>query len=435
MVLNVALEMNGFQMTVAVVVFFVTIFFIITEKLPNSISAMLGAFVVVAFHVISQEEAIDAIDFDTIGLLCGMMLSVSVMRKSGLFEYVAIKGIKLAKGNPWRILVSLSIVTAVLSAFLDNVTTVLIIVPLTFAVADTIKIDPMPFLVSEVLFSNIGGTATLIGDPPNIMIGGATHLEFMDFVHVNAPIVLVISLVTLLLLRAIYHKKLASLTIDREKIHAFDETRAIHNRKLFFVSLSVFGLIILAFITHHVHGIRLASIALGGGFVMMLVTRQDPEQIAKEVEWSTLFFFIGLFIIIGGLEKTGIISFLADKLIAVTGGSVPLVTQLILWISAFSTTVVNSIPYTATLISVIENISATTSENIDPLWWALSLGACLGGNGTLIGSAANIIVASFSQKTSFPMSFKQYFKIGFPLMLVSVILASVYLWLRFFAWL
>jgi Na+/H+ antiporter NhaD/arsenite permease-like protein len=348
-----------------------------------------------------------------------------------VFEYVAIKGIKITGGNPWKILVVLSIVTAVLSAFLDNVTTVLIIVPLTFAVADTLKFNPLPILISEVIFSNIGGTATLIGDPPNIMIGGATHLEFMDFIKINLPIVLLVSVVTFWLLRLIYYKKLNSLEVDKEKIKAFDETRAIKDKPFFIKNMVVFALIIIAFMTHHVHEISLASVAIGGGFLLMMLTKRDPEEILKEVEWPTLFFFIGLFIIVGALEKTGVINFVAHKLLEVTNGEITIATQLVLWVSALSTTFLNSIPYTATMISIIENIGASIGGDFDQLWWALSLGACFGGNGTTIGGAANIIVAGFSQRTEYPIKFLDYLKIGLPLMLVSVIMASIYLYVRY----
>ncbi len=417
---------------IAIVIFLLAITFITTEKLPNSIAAMVGAFLLIGFHIISQEEALDFVDFDTIGLLAGMMMTVSVMRKSGLFEYIAIKGIKITMGNPWRILVVLSIVTAVLSAFLDNVTTVLIIVPLTFAVADTIKINPTPILISEILFSNIGGAATLIGDPPNIMIGGATHLGFTEFIVNNTPVVIIVSIVTFQLLRFIYKKKLNIASIDTSKIMAFDESRAIQNKKLFIKSLVVFSLIILAFVTQHIHEISLASLAVGGGFIMMLVTKQDPEETLKEVEWPTLFFFFGLFVMVGGLEKTGVIDFIARKMSNVTQGNPAIATQMILWVSGISTTFINSIPYTATMISVIENMSSSMSGNNDPLWWALSLGACFGGNGTLIGAAANIIVAGFSQRTKHPLGFLQYLKVGIPIMLVSIVIVSVYLHLVYF---
>jgi Na+/H+ antiporter NhaD/arsenite permease-like protein len=416
----------------AIVIFLLTFTFITTEKLPTAIAAMVGGFLLIAFHIVNQNEAIQFVDWDTIGLLCGMMITVAVMRKSGLFEYIAIKGVKITKGNPWKILVVLSVVTAVLSAFLDNVTTVLIIVPLTFAVANTIKINPTPILIGEIVLSNIGGAATLIGDPPNIMIGGATHLEFMDFIYVNAPVVLVVSVLTLLFLRMKYYKKLSSIKVDQSKIMAFDESKAIQDKTLFIKSIVIFSLVILAFITHHYHEIHLASVALGGGFIMMMVTKQDPEEMLKEVEWPTLFFFLGLFVIVGGLEKTGVINSIANGMMGITNGQLHIATQLVLWISALSTTFINSIPFTATMISVIESFSTSLEGNVDVLWWALSLGACFGGNGTLIGAAANIIVAGFSQKTDYPLKFVEYMKVGIPVMFISTVCVSIYLYLRFY---
>ena len=432
MILSI-LNGTGFSGEVVVLVIFILTFtFITTEKLPNAIAAMVGAFLVVAFHILSQNEAVGYIDFDTIGLLCGMMIMVAIMRKSGLFEYIAIKGIKITRGNPWRILVVLSIVTAVLSAFLDNVTTVLIIVPLTLAVADNININPLPILISEILFSNIGGTATLIGDPPNIMIGGATHLNFMDFMLNNLPVVLLVSVMTFYYLKLIYYKQLIKGEIDTGKINAFDETRSIRDKTFFIKNLVIFSLVIIAFMTHHLHEISMASLALGGGFILMMITKQEPIEILKEVEWATLFFFIGLFVIVGGLEKTGIIGYIADALTGFTDGRASVATQLVLWMSAVSTTFINSIPYTATMISVIEEMVTDLGGNADSLWWALSLGACLGGNGTLIGAAANIIVSGFSQKTRYPLKFVEYLKVGMPVMLLSVFIASIYLFLRYF---
>jgi Na+/H+ antiporter NhaD/arsenite permease-like protein len=428
----IANEVGTHHIIVALVVFILTFTLITTEKLPNAIAAMVGAFIVITFHILTQDEAIKYVDFDTIGLLCGMMIIVAIMRRSGLFEYIAIKGIKITEGNPWRLLVVLSTVTAVLSAFLDNVTTVLIIVPLTLAVSDTIKINPLPLLISEIIFSNLGGTATLIGDPPNIMIGGATHLGFMDFILNNLPVVIVVSIVTFYLLRLTYYKKLISVGVDKEKINAFDEKRAIKDKRFFIKNLVIFSLVILSFITHQIHGINIASLALGGSFILMMITRQEPLEILKEVEWPTLFFFMGLFVIVGGLEETGIIGHIADVLTQFTKGRGSVATQLVLWMSALSTSFINSIPYTATMISVVENMGVTLGGNVDPLWWGLSLGACFGGNGTIIGAAANIVVAGFTQKTSYPLKFIEYLKVGIPIMLVSVLLASVYLHLRYF---
>ncbi|MBN2166860.1 MAG: ArsB/NhaD family transporter [Marinilabiliaceae bacterium] len=423
--------MSDFQVGVVLVVFVVTFAAISLEKVNNAIAAMVGAFIILSFRVVSQEEALHYVDFDTIGLLFGMMLIVTVMRKTGLFEYIAIRGIKLTNGNPWRILVILSLITAVLSAFLDNVTTVLIIVPLTYAVTDSLNIDPIPILISEILFSNIGGAATLIGDPPNIMIGGSSHLEFIDFINNNLPIVVVIGAVTLLILRFIYYKKMIAGNLEPADIMSFDEHRAIQDKSFFVETLTVFLIVIAGFVAHPLHQVSLATIAIGGGFVLMLVTRQDTEETLSRIEWPPLFFFMGLFVIVGGLEKIGVIKYLAKNIIVLTDGDIDLTAQFILWLSALSTTVINSIPYTATLISVIHDMVPQLEGNTEVLWWALSLGACLGGNGTIVGAAANIIAAGFSQKTAYPLTFMKYLKIALPLMLVSIVLVSVYFLIRY----
>ncbi len=433
MLIEFITSIQGNEAIMALAIFVLSFFFITTEKLPVAITAIVGAFLLLVLRILSQEEAVSYVDFDTMGLLCGMMITIAVMRKSGIFELIAVKGVKLTGGDPWRILMVLSIVTGILSALLDNVTTVLIIAPLTFAIANTIKINPTPILIGEILFSNIGGTGTLIGDPPNIMIGGATHLGFMDFIYVNMPVVLVVSVVTILFLRLVYYKKLKSVVVDTSKIMAFDEAKTIRDKPLFVKSLFVFSLIILAFVTHHFHKLSLATIALGGGFILLLVNKKDPEEILKEVEWPTLFFFLGLFVLVGGLEKTGIIDIIAAKMLGLTEGNMAQTTQLILWVSSLSTTFINSIPFTATMISVIESFGHQLQTNIDPFWWALSLGACFGGNATLIGAAANIVVAGFTQKTPYPLRFKEYMKVGIPVMFISTICASAYLYIRFFA--
>ncbi len=434
LILSSTLEhtIQPFHEIAALIFFAVTILLIIIEKLPQAVTAMVGAFLFIVFQIITQEEAIAYIDFDTIGLLVGMMISVSVMRKSGIFEFIAIKGIKMTKGNPWRILITLSIVTAFLSAFLDNVTTVLIIVPLTFAVADVIDINPLPILISEVLFSNIGGAATLIGDPPNIMIGGATDLDFMAFLDNNLIPVVIVSIVSIVMLRLYYFKQLNQSSVEESVIQSFDEKRTITNKKYLAKALVLFFLIIGMFVTHHMHGISLASIALGGGFLLMAVTIENPEEMLKEVEWPTIFFFVGLFIMVGALEKVGIIEKVAHQLLLFTNGEVAFATQLVLWVSALSTSVINSIPFTATMISVIKNMAESMNGNVEPLWWALSLGACFGGNATLIGAAANIIVAGMTQKSPYPLRLVQYIKVAVPITLMSTIVASIYLYIRYF---
>jgi Na+/H+ antiporter NhaD/arsenite permease-like protein len=414
-------------MLLAGIIFIVAYILIISEKIPTAIIAMLGGFLMVALHVLNQEQAIHFIDFNTIGLLCGMMMVVSVMRKTGLFEYIAIKAIKIVGQKPWNVLVILSLLTAIMSALLDNVTTVLIIAPITLAITDSLRISPMPFLISEILFANIGGTATLIGDPPNILIGNSANLHFMSFVYHNLPVVIVCSIFVFVALKYIYKKELEPSSESPNILAHFDESRAIADKKLLIKSLIVFALVLFGFVTHNIFHIDLATIALGGGFLMLLITKSSVEEILKEVEWTTLFFFIGLFILVGGLEETGVIENVAIKLVKLTGTTQPM-TFMVLWTSAIASTVVDNIPFTATMISVIKSIGKMTSVNIQPLWWALSLGACFGGNGTLVGAAANIIIASYASKNKTPIRFLDYLKIGFPLMICTIAIASLYIY-------
>jgi Na+/H+ antiporter NhaD/arsenite permease-like protein len=414
-------------MILAIIIFIIAYFLIITEKFPGAIVASLGSALLIFFRIMDQEQALHFIDFNTIGLLCGMMLIVGVLRKTGLFEFLSIKAIKAVKGDPWRVLVVLSIFTAVMSAFLDNVTTVLIIAPITLAIADSLKITPMPFLISEILFSNIGGTATLIGDPPNILIGNSANLHFMEFIYHNAPIVIIISFFVFFALYFIYKKELQPNPNVKTILSNFDETRAITDKKLLIKSMIVFSFVLIAFMTHHIFHYDLATIALTGGFVLMLITKTNLEEIFKEVEWATLFFFVGLFILVGGLEVTGVISSIATKLVHLTK-TTNAMTMTILWVSAIASTIVDNVPFTATMISVIKSIATMTNIDVNQLWWALSLGACLGGNGTIVGAAANIIVASYAAKNHCPIKFLDFMLIGYPIMIGTIILSTIYIY-------
>jgi len=417
--------------TLAICIFLISFFFIITEKIPQATTAILGSAALVMFNVLDQEKAIHFIDFNTLGLLCGMMLIVAVLRKTGLFEYIAIKALKSTKGDPIKILTALAILTAVLSALLDNVTTVLIFVPISFAIADALKLNPIPFLITEILFSNIGGATTLIGDPPNIMIGGATGLNFMDFIYNLLPLGLIIGFVILKILQKIYKKELVVQAEEKKNIKHFDETKTIQNKRLLIVSLAVFTLVIIGFATCAIHHIEAASIALGGGFFLLMFSGLDPEEILIEVEWSTLFFFIGLFILVGGLEATGITANFSRKLILWTGGSFRNTLITILWSSSILSSIMDNIPYTATMISVIKSLSNVSRLNIIPMWWALSIGACFGATGSLVGSPANLVVAGFARKQGIKLLFKDYLLIGMPLMLLMILISTVYIYLRY----
>ncbi|MDY6849677.1 MAG: ArsB/NhaD family transporter [Thermodesulfobacteriota bacterium] len=415
-------------MLLAVVVFVVAYILIISEKFPPSVIAILGGVIMIVFPIMTQENAIRYIDFNTIGLLCGMMIIVAVMRRTGVFEYLAIRTIKAVGAIPWRILVALSILTAGMSAMLDNVTTVLIIVPVTFAITDALRLRPTPFLIAEILFANIGGTATLIGDPPNILIGNSAQIGFLDFIFHNTPVVAACGLFVLLVLRLLYGRELGQRRDAEDILAGFDETKVLGDRRFLSKSLGVFVLVLVGFATHEITHVGLATISLGGGFVLLLITGVRIEDILKEVEWATLFFFIGLFILVGGLEVTGVISLLSRQLLEVVEGEAAM-TMAVLWISAIASPIVDNVPFTASMIPIVKTVGEISGIALEPLWWALSLGACLGGNGTIVGASANIVVASYARRNDCPLGFVAFLKVGLPIMLGTVVIAAFYLYL------
>jgi Na+/H+ antiporter NhaD/arsenite permease-like protein len=419
------------QIWFAGVLFLVVYAFIVSEKIHRTILALCGASLLVLLGVLTQHEAVNFIDFNTIGLLFGMMVIVGITRKSGVFEYIAIKAAQSTGGDPIKIMIALSVFTAIASALLDNVTTVLLVVPVTISICYALDVNPVPFFIAEILASNIGGTATLIGDPPNIMIGSATGIGFMDFVVNLGPVVVVIFAITFIILRLIYKNRLQTTKENQARLMAMDAGSAIEDLSLLKKSLAVIGLVILGFAFHQYLALESASIAIAGAAFLMLIARQAPEEVLLSVEWDTLFFFIGLFILVGGLEKTGIIEGMARQGINLTEGDVTLTAMLVLWFSAVASAFVDNIPFVATFIPLIQEMGQLGSMNIEPLWWALSLGACLGGNGTLIGASANVIVSGIASREGHPISFLGYMKIAFPLMLLSVAIAMVYMLLFF----
>ncbi len=415
------------QIWFAGILFLVVYAFIISEKIHRTIIALFGAVLLIMLGVVSQHEAIQYIDFNTIGLLFGMMVIVGITRKSGVFEYVAIKAAHSTGGDPVKIMIALSIVTAVASAFLDNVTTVLLVVPVTISICAVLEVNPVPIFVAEILSSNIGGTATLIGDPPNIMIGSAAGLGFMDFIKNLSPVIVVIFIVTVIILKFIYKNKLQTSEENKAILMSMNPDDAIKDLVLLKKSLTVIAIVIVGFISHQYLGLESATIAMAGAALLMLITREDPEEALVTVEWATLFFFIGLFILVGGLEKVGIIEGMAREAVKLTQGNVALSTILIIWFSAIASAFIDNIPFVATFIPLIKEMGQIGHMNIAPLWWALSLGACLGGNGTIIGASANVIVSGIAAREGHPMTFVHYMKIAFPLMLVSIVISMVYL--------
>ena len=421
------------QVIVATSVFLLTYAIIVSEKIHRTIAAFLGAALVVITGIVSPEKAVHAIDFNTIGLLVGMMIIVGITRQTGVFEYMAIKAAKSSKGEPLRIIAALSLVTAVLSAFLDNVTTVLLIVPVTFAIANQLKLSPLPFLIAEIISSNIGGTATLIGDPPNIMIGSATGLGFMDFVFNLAPVIVLVYVLTIFFIQMIYRKQLVAKPEQQEIIMKLNEKDEIKDSALLRKCLAVLTLTVLGFILHQYVHLESSVIALSGASLLLLVTREDPEHSLHAVEWAVIFFFIGLFVVVGALEEVGVIEAVAKWSLAVTGGNMVPTAMLILWLSAIASAFVDNIPFVATMIPLIQDMGRLGGiADLNFLWWALSLGACLGGNGTAIGASANVVVIGMAEKRGQHISFIGYMKIAFPLMLMSIAVSTAYLLLWYY---
>ena len=416
---------------------------IVTERINRAIIALLGAGLMIQFGVLDQAEAVKGIDFNTIALLTGMMILVSVSRKSGMFEYIAVWSAKKAKAEPWRVMLMLSVTTAVLSAFLDNVTTVLLIVPVTLAITKELKVPPFPFLFAEVLASNIGGTATLIGDPPNILIGTQANLSFNEFVVHLAPVIVVVMAAQALMTHLVWGKDMRATEEAEARVMAMKEIETIQDWRLLKQSLVVLGVVMAAFVLARPLKLEPGTIAMFGAAILMLLDTHEhhpSHQSAKvtqtfnEVEWITIFFFIGLFIVVHGVEVGGLLQWLAQELVKATGGNMQFAAYAILWASAILSAIVDNIPFVATMIPLIKSMAPSYGgmEHIEPLWWSLSLGACLGGNGTLIGASANLTVAGLADRHGVPFRFWTYTAYAFPMMLVSVAISHVYIWLRYF---
>ena len=422
---------GNMAMYLAILIFLVTYVFIILEKFDRAVVASIGALLMIVLKIITQQSAFSEIDFNTLGLLIGMMILVMITKRSGIFEYIALKLVKIAKASPVKIIIFLSLATGLLSALLDNVTTILLIIPITLSITNDLGLDPIPFIITEVFASNVGGTMTLIGDPPNIIIGSAVGFTFTDFLVNNGPFVL-IALVLTIGLFAFRHRKQLQTTDDKKKqIMDKDETKLIKDKLLLKKSLAVLTMVIVAFLLHGELGYESATIAMLGGIILMLISKMDVEEILSEVEWKTIFFFIGLFILVGGLKSTGAIDKLAELVLRLTGGNLVLTTISILWVSAIASAFIDNIPFVTTMIPLIIHMGAISEMNLTPLWWALSLGACLGGNGTIVGASANVIAVGISEKQGYKITFKKFFKEAFPMMIATIVMATIYLWIAY----
>jgi len=416
---------------------------IMSEKVNRAIVALVGAGVMILVGALDQTEAIKGIDWNTIGLLTGMMILVSISRRSGMFEYLAIWSAQAAKAHPAGILFILQITTAVLSAFLDNVTTVLLVVPVTLAIVKTLKVPAYPYLFAEIFASNIGGTATLIGDPPNILIGTQVGISFNEFVVHLTPVIIVVMVAQAIMIHLVWGRDLKATKAAETRVMAMRATQTIKDWLLLKQSLVVLTVVMVAFVLARPLQLEPATIAMFGAAVLMLLDNwshnsekasHNIHQTFGDVEWITIFFFIGLFIVVHGVEVGGLLTLLANRLVAATGGNMANAGYSILWASAVLSSIVDNIPFVATMIPLIKSMAPSFggADHIQPLWWCLSLGACLGGNGTLIGASANLTVAGIGDRNKVPFSFITYTLYAFPMMIVSVAICHVYVWWRYF---
>ncbi|MEK7290112.1 MAG: ArsB/NhaD family transporter, partial [Planctomycetota bacterium] len=428
---------------IATLIFLVSFGLIVSEKLDKTKVALIGAGLMIILKVVTQHEAfydeLYAIDYNVIFLLISMMIIVDILKKTGIFQFIAIKSAKLAKGKPFTILVFFACITAFASALLDNVTTVLLIVPVALFIAEELELDPFPFMISEIMACNIGGTATLIGDPPNIMIASKVQLTFMDFIYHLTPAVLFIFAGFILTMKLIFGKKLHVKEEVRLKILAMDEYALIKDKDLLIKSLSVLGLVMLGFVFHGMFHYEPATIALFGAAVLLIISKEDVHHVLRELEWPTLFFFMGLFIIVGGVVKVGLISKLSEGLITLTNptaGSMFTLSVVMLWFSAIGSSIVDNIPFVASMIPLVKDTAEAVlpgewelkpllqHATLMPVWWSLALGTCLGGNGTPIGASANVITIGLAGKAGYPITFRKFLLYSIPITLETLVLST-----------
>jgi len=423
---------SSVQFYLAIFIFLMTYAGIMSEKIHRTICALAGGGAMIYFGLVTQEQAItEFIDFNTLGLLTGMMILISVVKQSGFFQVLALWALKKSKGSPQELL--LSIVTAVGAALIDSVTAALLIAPMTISLCRMLRMSPVPILISEILMCNIGGTALMIGNPPNVMIGSATHLVFNDFAMNTGPIALLNVAACIIYLEIIYGKELPKTEMTEEELGKISISSVITDYSILKKSVTILALTIFGFIVHNFIGIESATIALTGGVLAILACSVDPHEIFRDVDWDSLFFFIGLFIVVGGLETTGVINALAQAGISAVGGDPEALTFTILWLSGIASAFIDNIPFTATMIPLIHNMQDLLGlAHADYMWWALSIGACYGGNGTIIGASPNVIVAALAAKEGYNITFGHFMLKCFPMMLVTLLTSTIYLYVRYF---
>ncbi|MCA9375846.1 MAG: ArsB/NhaD family transporter [Candidatus Doudnabacteria bacterium] len=416
----------------ALTIFLVSYAVIISEKVHRTSVALFGGILMVVAGIVSFDEALHAIDFNTIGLLIGMMILVILMTKTGVFEFLAFSLARISKGKPIVILAWFCILTALSSAILDNVTTILLIVPITLVITGNLRLNPLHFILPEVLFSNIGGAATLIGDPPNILIGSAVGLSFVDFLVVMGPPILLIIAILLPLYLFVFRKKLQCDAKDCKRLLSFDPKKSLKETPLLVKSLIVLTLVLAGFFLHGQLHVEPAIIAIAGAALLLVISGKHPEHILEKVEWTTIIFFVGLFVLVEGIAAVGVLEWVAHAIFDLTDGEIIPTFFLIIGGSAILSSFVDNIPFVATMIPVLKDFETIAGTDITPLWWALAAGAALGGNGAIVGASANLVAAGIAEKSGHPISFMQFLKIGFPMMLVSVVIASGVLAVTFF---
>jgi Na+/H+ antiporter NhaD/arsenite permease-like protein len=415
---------------IALAIFIASYALIASDAIDRTIAALLGALLMIVLGVLDQHEAFEAVDLDVIFLLAGMMILAGILRRTGFLQWMAIRSVKFVRGDPVRLLVALSAVSAVLSALLDNVTTVVLIAPVTVYIASVMRVSPVPYLVAEILASNIGGTATLIGDPPNILIGSASGLTFVDFLLNLTPIVLVIFGVFLATVVFFFRADVIVDPGDRVALLRVDERSFIANRPLMRLSLLVIGLTLIGFLLSGALGLQPATIAMLGAVALIIVARVPLEDALREVEWSTLLFFVGLFMLVEGIVEVGIVNALGEALLTVTRADPAITTIALLWFSGIVSAIIDNIPYTATMIPIVYQMGEAGIP-IEVLWWSLALGACLGGNATIVGASANVVVANISAGAGHPILFRHYVRYGIIVVVESLAISTAYLWLRY----
>jgi Na+/H+ antiporter NhaD/arsenite permease-like protein len=438
--------MLAHSMLIVTIIFIITYFFIATEKIDKTVAALLGAIAVIFCHAAPFEELLRKIDLNVIALLAGMMMIVNILATTGLFEWIAIKIARKGKGNALMIFIAFMVVTAVLSAFLDNVTTVILIAPITILIAQILEISAAPMLIMEAVFSNIGGTATLVGDPPNILIGSRCGLSFNAFINNLGPAVLMVMIVSLIVIAFFMRKNLKSSPLALNRIEKTKPEKAIIEPKRLKKALVIFALVLIGFFCSHFIGVEPGIIALAGGLTMAVVCKMDIHHVLEKVEWGTILFFAGLFMLIGALEVNGVFELIGSKIISLTQGNLLMTVIVVLWASAIFSAIVDNVPLVIAMIPLINSMVPVFSKQMglegteelvkmqiqDPLLWALALGACLGGNGTIVGASANVVIVHIARRNKYKISFWDFFKYGFPVMILSLIISTIYLYVRYF---